>query len=107
MAMGKRKQERQGALFVAADRLPKAAGHPFYQRLNGLLAEAGFDAWIEGRCRQYYETKETRGRPSIAPGVYFRMLLVGYFRGNRQPARNRLAVRGQPGSAAVLGAGAG
>jgi transposase len=81
MAMGRRKQERQGALFVAADRLPKAAGHPFYERLNGLLAEAGFDAWIEGRCRQYYETKETRGRPSIAPGVYFRMLLVGYFEG--------------------------
>ena len=61
MAMGKRKQERQEALFVAADRLPEAAGHPFYQRLNGLLAEAGFDAWIEGRCRQYYETTETRG----------------------------------------------
>jgi transposase len=81
MAMGKRRQERQEALFVATDRLPKAAGHPFYERLNGLLAEAGFDAWIEGRCRQYYETNETRGRPSIAPGVYFRMLLVGYFEG--------------------------
>ena len=75
---GKRRQE---TLFVATDRLPKAAGHPFYQRLNGLLAEAGFDAWIEGRCRQYYETDEPRGRPSIPPGVYFRMLLVGYFEG--------------------------
>jgi transposase len=81
MAMGKRKQERQGALFIATDRLPRGAGHPFYERLNHLLAETGFDAWIEGRCRQYYETKETRGRPSIPPGVYFRMLLVGYFEG--------------------------
>lgn len=81
MAMGKRREERQETLFVATDRLPKAAGHPFYQRLNGLLAEAGFDAWIEGRCRQYYATDEARGRPSIAPGVYFRMLLVGYFEG--------------------------
>ena len=81
MAMGKRREERQEALFVATDRLPKAAGHPFYQRLNQLLAEAGFDAWIEGRCRAYYETQEARGRPSIAPGVYFRMLLVGYFEG--------------------------
>ena len=81
MAMGKRREERQGALFVATDRLPKAAGHPFYQRLNQLLAEAGFDAWVEGRCRQYYATTEARGRPSIAPGVYFRMLLVGYFEG--------------------------
>src|SRR3954453_7995232 len=81
MAMGKRRGERQESLFVAADRLPRTAGHPFYQRLNGLLAEAGFDAWIEGRCRQYYEIDETRGRPSIAPGIYFRMLLVGYFEG--------------------------
>ena len=81
MAMGKRREERQETLFVATDRLPKTAGHPFYQRLNGLLAEAGFDAWIEGRCRQYYATDEARGRPSIAPGIYFRMLLVGYFEG--------------------------
>ncbi len=81
MAMGKRRGERQETLFVATDRLPKAAGHPFYQRLNALLAEVGFDAWVEGRCRQYYETDERRGRPSIAPGVYFRMLLVGYFEG--------------------------
>jgi transposase len=81
MAMGKRREERQEALFVATDRLPKTAGHPFYQRLNGLLAEAGFDAWIEGRCRQYYEPDETRGRPSIPPGIYFRMVLVGYFEG--------------------------
>jgi transposase len=81
MAMGKRREERQETLFVATDRLPKTAGHPFYQRLNGLLAEAGFDAWIEGRCRPYYATSEPRGRPSIAPGVYFRMLLVGYFEG--------------------------
>src|SRR3954470_13016820 len=81
MAMGKRREVRQETLFVATDRLPKTAGHPFSQRLNGLLAEAGFDAWVEGRCRQYYETDQTRGRPSIAPGVYFRMLLVGYFEG--------------------------
>ena len=64
MAMGKRREVRQETLFVATDRLPKSAGHPFYQRLNALLTEAGFDAWIEGRCRQYYEMDETRGRPS-------------------------------------------
>lgn len=81
MAMGKRREERQESLFVATDRLPKTAGHPFYQRLNGLLAEAGFDTWIEDRCRPYYEMEQTRGRPSIAPGVYFRMVLVGYFEG--------------------------
>jgi transposase len=81
MAMGKRRRETQESLFIAADRLPRAAGHPFYERLNQLLAEAGFDAWIENRCRQYYAAETSAGRPSIPPGVYFRMLLVGYFEG--------------------------
>src|SRR5215213_10723445 len=80
MAMGKRKQ-RQEALFVMTEGLPKSAGHPFYQRLNALLAEAEFDHWIERRCQQYYQQAEKRGQPSIPPGVYFRMLLVGYFEG--------------------------
>ena len=78
MAMGKRKQ-RQEALFLMADELPKSAGHPFYEKLNELLAEADFDRWIERRCAQYYDQEERRGQPSIPPGVYFRMLLVGYF----------------------------
>jgi transposase len=80
MAMGKRRQ-RQDALFVMADGLPKSAGHPFYRHLNQLLAEAEFDRWIERRCQRYYATEEKRGQPSIPPGVYFRMLLVGYFEG--------------------------
>lgn len=80
MAMGKRGQ-RQEALFIMADGLVKSAGHPFYQALNRLLAEADFDPWIERRCQRYYEQEEKRGQPSIPPGVYFRMLLVGYFEG--------------------------
>jgi transposase len=80
MAMGKRKP-RQESLFVAADQLAQAPGHPFYQKLNALLDEAGFDRWVERRCRQYYEQEEKRGRPSVPPGVYFRMLFVGYFEG--------------------------
>ena len=80
MAMGKRKP-RQESLFVAADQLAQAPGHPFYQKLNALLDEAGFDRWVEGRCRKYYEQDEPRGRKSIPPGIYFRMLLVGYFEG--------------------------
>ena len=78
MAMGKRKS-RQEELFVFADGLPKSAGHPFYKKLNELLSEAEFDRWVERRCRQYYEQEDKRGRPSMPPGVYFRMLLVGYF----------------------------
>jgi transposase len=81
MAMGRRKTERQDALFITADNLPRSQGHPFYQALNRLLAEANFDRWIEARCEPYYEQVETRGQRSIPPGVYFRMLLVGYFEG--------------------------
>jgi transposase len=80
MAMGKRKP-MQETLFVAHNDLPRSAGHPFYVKLNGLLQEAGFDAWLENRCAQYYAQGEKRGQPSIPPGVYFRMLLVGYFEG--------------------------
>jgi transposase len=81
MAMGRRKDGRQEPLFVTADALPKSPGHPFYRALNRLLAEADFDRWAENRCRGYYSTTETRGQPSLPPGVYFRMLFVGYFEG--------------------------
>ncbi len=80
MAMGKRKP-RQESLFVSTHELAQAPGHPFYHKLNALLDEAGFDRWIEARCRPYYEHEEKRGRKSVAPGIYFRMLVIGYFEG--------------------------
>jgi hypothetical protein len=58
--------------------MPRSAGHVFYEKLNALLAEGEFDRWLESRCEAYYAKG---GRPSIPPGVYFRMLLVGYFEG--------------------------
>ena len=78
MSLGKRRTEQQEALFVTAAELPKAPGHVFYRKLNRLLAEGGFDAWIEKRCAEFYAAD---GRPGIPPGIYFRMLLVGYFEG--------------------------
>src|SRR5881227_2075282 len=80
MAMGKRKP-RQESLFVPTQELAQAPGHPFYQKLNALMDEAGFDRWIEQRCQPYYEQEEKRGRKSVPPGVYFRMLFIGYFEG--------------------------
>jgi len=47
--------------------------------LNELLEESHFDAFVEGRCERFYAAR--RGRPSLAPGVYFRLLLIGYFEG--------------------------
>ena len=79
MAMGKREAEQQQNLFVTHDKLPRSPGHVFYRKLNRLLAEGGFDRWIEGLCEPHYA--DGRGRPSVPPGVYFRMLLVGYFEG--------------------------
>src|SRR5476651_1278157 len=78
MALGKRKNEQQG-LWVVTTELPKSPGHPFYQKLNDVLAEAQFDRWIEERCEPFYAEK--LGRPSLPPGTYFRMILVGYFEG--------------------------
>ena len=79
MAMGRRQEQRQGEFWVATGDIPQSPGHPFYQRLNKLLAEAGFDAFVEGLCQGFYAEKA--GRPSIPPGVYFRMLLIGFFEG--------------------------
>src|SRR3954471_21560117 len=80
IAMGQR-GPRQGGVVISAGQLAQSPGHPFYQRLNALLAEAGFDRWVERRCREYYEQDEPRGRKSIPPGMYFRILFVGYFEG--------------------------
>lgn len=79
MAMGKREAERQGDLWLATTELARSPGHPFYERLNAVLAEAQFDARAEELCRPFYA--EAKGRPSLPPGVYFRMLLIGYFEG--------------------------
>lgn len=81
MGMRRRRRERQEELFVTADRLPRSEGHVFYRKLNGLLGEAGFDEFVESLCEPCYADPSRGGRPSVPPGVYFRMLIVGYFEG--------------------------
>jgi len=78
MALGKRKREQQD-LWVATCDLPKSPGHPFYAKLNRLLDEAGFDTFVENLCKPFY--KDGPGRPGIPPGIYFRMLFIGFFEG--------------------------
>ena len=96
MAMGTRQNE-QASLWVATAELPKSPGHPFYTRLNALLDAADFDRFVEGQCARFYAP--VMGRPSLAPGRYFRLLLVGYFegidseRGMAWRASDSLAVR--------------
>jgi transposase len=78
MAMGKRTSE-QALMWIPISDLPVSPGHPFYARLNAILDETGFDRFAEAQCRPCYAP--VMGRPSLLPGRYFRLLLLGYFEG--------------------------
>ncbi len=106
MAMGRRQDRaRTPGLWIATNELPVTGGHPFYQRLNQILDTHAFDAFVEAQCAPFYAA--TVGRPSLTPGTYFRLLLIGYFegidseRGIAWRTADSLALRG------VLGACAG
>ena len=80
MAMGKRrKRERQEDLWIPSSSIVATPGHAFYERLEELLRRNRFDALVEPLCQRYY--RGPAGRPSITPGAYFRMMLIGYFEG--------------------------
>ena len=64
-------------MWVDTADLPTSDGHPFFERLNRVLEEAGFDAFVEGLCAAFYAAR--MGRPSLRPGRYFRLLVIGYF----------------------------
>jgi transposase len=76
--MGTRTSE-QAPLWIAASKLPKSPGHPFYVRLGAVLDAHDFDGFVEDLCSGFYAP--VMGRPSLAPGRYFRLLLIGYFEG--------------------------
>jgi transposase len=80
MAMGKRdSRERQQAIWVEVASVMRPSGHPFYEQLNELLWNKGFDKFAEQSCQRFYAAKI--GRPGLAPGIYFRALVIGYFEG--------------------------
>jgi Transposase domain (DUF772) len=74
-----RDRARTPGLRIATNELPPTVGHPFYQRLNQVLDTHGLDEFVEAQCASFYAA--TRGRPSLTPGTYFRLLLIGYFEG--------------------------
>jgi transposase len=77
MAMGRRPERRQGDFWIVREQVRRAPGHPFYERLNVILSSAGFDRFCEAVCEKFYA--KPLGRPGVPPGVYFRMLMIGYF----------------------------
>jgi transposase len=79
MAMKRRTDEQQAEMWIATKDIACSPGHPFYRALERVFAAEGFDRFVEARCAKFYA--ETLGRPSVPPGVYFRMLLIGYFEG--------------------------
>jgi transposase len=79
MAMGtRRRRQRQERIWIGHDEVAKGPGHPFYKKMNELLEEAKFDDFVEKECAKFYAED---GRPSVPPGIYFRLLLLGYFEG--------------------------
>src|SRR5919199_4647254 len=78
MAMGQQ-AHRQGDLMVMWSEMPRSPGHVFYDRLQQVLVGAGFDGFVETTCKPFYAA--TMGAPSVPPGRYFRMHMVGYFEG--------------------------
>ena len=96
--MGRRRDRAHTpGLWIATNDLPATGGHPFYRRLNQILDAHGFDAFVEAPCAAFYAK---RGRPSLGPGLYVRLLLIGYFegldseRGIAWRAADSLALRG-------------
>jgi transposase len=74
VSLGKRESEGQREFWTPTDQLARGPGHVFYDKLNRLLVDNGFDLFVEELCQPHYKTG---GRPSIPPGVYFRMLMIG------------------------------
>jgi transposase len=80
MGMGtRRRRPRQQGMWIAHEELAKGPAHPFYQHVNELLEEKKFDEFAEKECARFYAAK--MGQPSLTPGIYFRLLLVGYLEG--------------------------
>ena len=79
MAIGKRKHARQETLWIPTGEIPAPPAHPFYRRLNAILTQNEFDKFVERICARFYAPK--MGRPSLIPGIYFRLLMIGYFEG--------------------------
>jgi transposase len=78
MAMGERAGEEQGEFWIPVQEIVRTEGHPFYEKLNQVLKAQDFDGFVERRCEKFYKKG---GRPSIPPGIYFRMMMVGFFEG--------------------------
>ena len=96
--MGKRPAARQGSpLWVTTADLPTSDGHPFFERLNRVLEDCGFDSFVEGLCSAFYTAR--LGRPSLRPGRYFRMLLTAWKCDTREPLR----CRGEPSTNSRMG----
>ncbi|MBI4471130.1 MAG: transposase [Acidobacteria bacterium] len=103
MALGKRKREQQETLWIPTGQIAKPPAHPFYKRLNTILVEHQFDDFVEKICSKFYAPK--MGRPGLAPGIYFRLLLIGYFEGldsERGIALNIIRAEGAAHAAHVI-----
>ncbi len=77
MGLGKRRQHNQRELWVPTSEVPKGLAHPFYDKLNQVFREENLDRMLEAAAAPYYGKRNSR--PGLPAGVYFRMVLIGYF----------------------------
>ena len=101
MALGRQKEQRQADLMVGWAELPRSPGHALYDRLQAILVEAGFDRFAEKGGARYHADK--RGRPSLPPGRYFRMHLVGYWSATSRASTASAGSRGAARTASRCG----
>ena len=104
MAMGTRETD-QLPLWIATSDLPTSPGHPFYARLTTLLDGHHFDRFVEGLCDRFYAP--VMGRPSLAPGRYFRLLAGRLLRRHRLGTRDCVARDGLVGGPQLSAVGRG
>src|SRR5215207_5117006 len=72
--------------------MPRSPGHVYYDRLQQVLVGAGFGGFVEDACRAYYA--KTMGAPSVPPGPLLSDAHGRVLRGDRQRARDRVALFG-------------
>ena len=75
----RRKSDRQQEFWIPTSEIVQTPGSVFYTRLNEVLDKHKFDKRMESRMARFFAKQ--MGRPSVAPGVFVRMFLIGYFEG--------------------------
>ena len=65
-----RRQAEQKSMWLIYDQLPQSQGHVFYERLQKLLHEEAFDAFLEKLCALPATPKDLAAGPSRRAAIF-------------------------------------